>query len=165
MIIYSGMSYEFILDTVRNQVADKLKSAFFNYYRYNPSPGEVNSWRNSLRAMAQILQYSSLTRHGVLLEYQLPLSSKRLDCLVCGKDPSRADNAVIVELKQWDRCDHAEPEKVVRSWVGGRERDVLHPSVQVGQYLQYLEDTHTAFYDGPTPVQLSGCAYLHNYAS
>src|SRR5712692_3976645 len=133
MRLYSGMSDEFILDTVRNQVADKLKSAFFNYYRYNPPPAEVNSWRNSLRAMAQILELASLKRHGIMLEYQLPLSSKRLDCLVCGRDSSRVDNAVIVELKQWEKCDHAEPEKIVRSWVGGRERDLLHPSVQVGQ--------------------------------
>src|SRR5262249_30999625 len=105
------------------------------------------------------------TSHGVLLEYQLPLSSKRLDCMVCGKDTGHRQNAVIVELKQWERCNHAEAEKVVSSWVGGREREILHPSVQVGQYVQYLQDTHTAFYDGAEPVQLSGCSYLHNYAS
>jgi hypothetical protein len=43
---------------------------------------------------------------------------------------------------------------------------VLHPSAQVGQYQLYLEDSHTAFYEsGPsqTPVDLSSCAYLHNY--
>jgi DUF2075 family protein/Mrp family chromosome partitioning ATPase len=27
----------------------------------------------------------------------------------------------------------------------------------------YLEDTHTAFYEEPGPVNLSSCAYLHNY--
>ena len=27
----------------------------------------------------------------------------------------------------------------------------------------YLEDAHTAFYEGPTPVGLAACAYLHNY--
>jgi hypothetical protein len=35
----------------------------------------------------------------------------------------------------------------------------------VGQYRQYLEDTHTAFYEGPAPVKLSACCYLHNYFS
>ncbi len=49
------------------------------------------------------------------------------------------------------------------TWVGGAERDVLHPSAQVGQYQRYLEDAHTAFYDGPAPVRLGSCAYLHNY--
>lgn len=164
MRLYSGMSEDFIRDTVRNQIADQLKNAFFAYYRYNPSPGEINSWRNSLRAMAQVLDYSGLEDHGVLLEYQLPLSSKRLDCIVCGRDKREADNAVIVELKQWERCESAEPDKLVSTWVGGRTRDLLHPSIQVGQYAQYLEDTHTAFYEGDEPVHLSACSYLHNYS-
>ena len=40
----------------------------------------------------------------ILLEYQLPLSSKRIDCMVCGRDDGARDQAVIVELKQWERC-------------------------------------------------------------
>ena len=164
MRLYSGMSGDFIRDTTRNQIADKLKSAFFAYFRYNPGPAEINSWRNSLRAMCQVLQYSRLEDHGILLEYQLPLTSKRLDCLVCGQDKEAAGNAVIVELKQWERCESSESAKLVRSWVGGRQRDVLHPAVQVGQYRQYLEDTHTAFHEGADPIRLSACAYLHNYS-
>jgi len=70
---------------------------------------------------------------------------------------------VIVELKQWDKCETSEADKLVRSWVGGRERELLHPSVQVGQYRQYLEDSHTAFHEGPSPVRLASCSYLHNY--
>ena len=165
MRLYSGMSPEFIRDTIRNQISEKLKSAFFAYYRYNPSPAEVGSWRNSLRAMAQVLDYSNLNDHGVLLEYQLPLSSLRLDCMICGSDASRLDNAVIVELKQWDRCEAADPDKLVRSWVGGRQRELLHPSIQAGQYRQFLEDSHTAFHEGSTPIRLSACAYLHNYVA
>ena len=138
MRLYSGMSTDFIRETQRNQIAERLKDAFVAHYRYRPSPAEVSSWRNSLRAMADVLQIGELNDHGILLEYQLPLSSKRLDCLVCGKRPPEGDAAVIVELKQWEKCDSAEPENVVRSWVGGSNRIVLHPSVQVGQYRQYL---------------------------
>jgi hypothetical protein len=159
------MSEDFIRDTTRNQIATKLRDAFFAYYRYNPSPAEMNSWRNSLRAMTDVLDIGSLHDHGVLLEYQLPLSSKRIDCIVCGRDEAAVDQAVIVELKQWERCEPAEPDKVVSSWVGGRQRDVLHPCVQVGQYRQYLEDTHSAFHEGPRPVRLSACSYLHNYVA
>ena len=50
MQLYSGPSTHFIRDTAHNQIAEKLKTAFFAHYRYNPSPAEVNSWRNSLRA-------------------------------------------------------------------------------------------------------------------
>jgi hypothetical protein len=162
MRLYAGPSTYFIRDTAHNQIAGKLEDAYFRYYGFKPSPSEVASWQNSLRAVAQVFEEASLTDHGVVLEYQLPLASMRLDCMVCGQDAKEVDNAVIVELKQWGRCEPGEGSKVV-TWLGGGKRDVLHPSVQVGQYQQYLEDAHSAFYEGPTPVQLSSCSYLHNY--
>ena len=164
MRLYSGSSQQFINDTVQNQIAEKLKLAFFNYFRYHPSPGEVNSWRNSLRSISQVFQYSTLLDHGVILEYQLPLTSRRLDCMICGKDKERRDNAVIIELKQWDRCKEAYGENEVLTWLGGGEREVLHPSVQVGQYQMYLQDTHTAFHTEDNPIALNACTYLHNYS-
>jgi hypothetical protein len=85
--------------------------------------------------------------------------------MICGRNEEKKDNAVIVELKQWDRCEEANGENEVTTWVGGAKREVLHPSVQVGQYQMYLEDTHTAFYRdmGIDPVILNSCSYLHNY--
>jgi hypothetical protein len=162
MRLYAGSSTQFIQDTVLNQIADKLKTAFFQHFRYNPSIGEINSWRNSLRAIAQVFEYSGLTDHGVLLEYQLPLTSKRLDCLICGRDTENKENAIIIELKQWDHCTESDAPNEVMAFVGGAKRDLLHPSVQVGQYKMYLEDTHTAFYEDDA-VKLFACSYLHNY--
>ncbi len=164
MRLYSGSSSQFIQDTNQNQIAEKLRSSFFEYYGFYPSISEVNSLRNSLRALTYIFQGSNLNDHGVMLEYQLPLSSRRLDCLVCGKDKERKKNAVIVELKQWDACETAEGENEVLTWVGGSKREILHPSIQVGQYKLYLEDTHTAFYEGADPITLNACSYLHNYS-
>jgi DUF2075 family protein len=161
MRLFAGTSQQFIQDTIQNQIAEKLRLAFFNYFRFNPSPSEINSWRNSLRAISQVFQYANLVDQGIILEYQLPLSSKRLDCLICGRDASANDNAVIIELKQWDKCEKANGENEVLTWVGGK-REMLHPSVQVGRYKMYLEDTHTAFYD-KNPIALNACTYLHNY--
>jgi len=163
MRLYSGSSQQFIQDTIQNQIAEKLRLAFFNYFRFYPPASEINSWRNSLRSISQVFQYAGLLDHGVLLEYQLPLTSKRLDCMICGQDDDEKDNAVIIELKQWDKCKQAAGENEVLTWIGGAEREVLHPSVQVGQYQMYLEDTHTAFNAGSDPVSLAACAYLHNY--
>ncbi len=163
MRLYSGTSKQFIKDTTQNQIADKLENAFFSYYRHKPSPNEKNSWMNSLRAVSLLFQSADLLDHGILLEYQLPLSSRRLDCMICGKDREMKDNSVILELKQWSKCEEANGENEVLTWVAGRKRDLLHPSVQVGQYKMYLEDTHTAFYDGLSPILLNACTYLHNY--
>ncbi len=162
MRLFAGSSLQFLEDTVQNQIAEKLRLAFFAYFRYYPSPSELNSWRNSLRAVSMVFQHAKLTDQGIMLEYQLPMTSKRLDCLICGRDAGGKDNAVIIELKQWDRCQHSTGKNEVITWVGGM-RELLHPSVQVRQYKRYLEDTHTAFYEEPDPVILNACAYLHNY--
>ena len=161
--LFAGTSQQFLEDTVQNQIAEKLRLAFFGYFRYYPGHSELNSWRNSLRAVSMVFEHANLTDQGILLEYQLPMTSKRLDCLICGRDANAKDNAVIIELKQWDRCEAASGKNEVISWVGGR-RELLHPSVQVRQYKRYLKDTHTAFYEEPNPVILNACAYLHNYS-
>jgi hypothetical protein len=162
MRLYSGSTTTLIDDSVHNRIAGKLSDAFFAHFRYHPSPGEVSSWRNSLRAMSQVFQSTGLNDHGVLLEYQLPQTSKRLDCMITGHDASGVDQALIVELKQWETCQEAFGDKVV-TFVAGGNRNVLHPSAQVYQYQCYLQNGHTAFHEGPSPVGLSSCSYLHNY--
>jgi uncharacterized protein len=160
--LYAGSSEDFIADTVHNRIADKLSKAYFDAYRREASRSEVNSWRNSLRAVSMVMQDAGFKGHGLLLEYELPLTSKRLDCMVTGVDSDLRDQAAIIELKQWETCEEGDVDRVV-TFVGGGNRDVLHPSVQVGQYRSYLADYQPAFYEGPAPVGLRACAYLHNY--
>src|SRR6185369_3502039 len=93
---------------------------------------------------------------------QLPLTSKRLDCLITGHDGDEQSSAVIVELKQWDASELTSCDDVVRTFVGGAHRDVLHPCAQANQYRRYLADMHEAFH-GDDAVGLAACAYLHNY--
>jgi hypothetical protein len=161
MELYSGHIKEFTQETLQNQIVDKLRNSFFNYFGFNPSESEQRSWRSSLWAINNIFTVAKFEDHGIFLEYQLPLSSKRLDCMICGRDKEGKDNAVIIELKQWEKCDISNSEKVV-TWVGGGNREVLHPSVQVGQYKTYLEENHTVFYE-TDPISLNACSYLHNY--
>jgi uncharacterized protein len=161
MELYHGSSESFIQDTTRNAIAGMLQTAYFDYYRREAPKGEAASWRNSLRLMKDALKDGNLLDHGVLLEYELPLSSLRLDCMVLGHDSAKMHpNAVIVELKQWEKCDPSDAENCVRTWVGGAHRDQEHPSMQAFSYADYLRNMHTAFADDR--VILSSCAYLHN---
>lgn len=162
MELYAGSIQDFVSDTLQNQIALKLDNAFFEYFGYHPSDSEVRSWRSSLRAVKDVFEYSGFNDHGIILEYQLPLSSKRLDCLICGRDSDGRDNSVIIELKQWETSQVSQVSEHVITWVGGANRDVLHPSVQVGQYKLYLEDNHSAFFE-ENPVSLNACSYIHNY--
>jgi hypothetical protein len=79
----------------------------------------VNSWRNSLRAVSQVFQKAELLNHGIILEFQLPLTSRRLDCLITGRNGWSRENAVIVELKQWDRCEDGSGANELTTWIGG----------------------------------------------
>lgn len=162
MRLYAGSSEEFIADNVHNRIADKLRTAYFQSYRREASRSEVNSWRNSLAAVSMLFQHAGFRQHGVLLEYELPMTSKRLDCLITGLDGQRGQQAAIIELKQWEKCLAGDVERVV-TFVAGANRDVLHPSVQVGQYMSYLADYQPAFYEDSAPIGLRACAYLHNY--
>jgi|SRR5439155_7013427 len=162
MELYSGITRSLIEDCKQDRIALKLQDAFRRHFRFGPSPAEVGSWRNSLNAFCEIVQSASLLNHGVVLEYQLPLTSKRLDCVLTDRNALHCDNAVIVELKQWDHCRDRSGTNEITTWVGGTLRDVLHPSAQVGQYKMYLEDSHTAFH-GENAIDLHACSYLHNY--
>jgi len=163
MRLYSGTTAGLINDTTQNRISTKLSNAFFHEFRFQPAPSEVNSWRNSLRAMSQVFQQGELLANGVILEFQLPLTSRRLDCLITGRNDWSRENSVVVELKQWDRCQDGGGRNELTTWVGGKLRDVLHPSAQVGQYKTYLEDAHSAF-DRESGIQLNACSYLHNYS-
>ena len=160
MNLYTGSSQLFVQDATQNRIAGMLGQAFLQTYRRKVSPSEEMSWRNSLAQMGMALVNGNLLDHGVILEYELPLSSLRLDFMITGHDAKGRKNAVIVELKQWSKTEASDADDCVLTYVGGAKRDVLHPSKQVGNYREYLGDVHTVFTSGQ--VGLDACAYLHN---
>ena len=160
MHLYTGTSTEFVSDATQNLIADKVSASFVRAFRYEAPKSEVASWRNSLRAMANAVELAGLNDHGVVVEWQLPLASRRLDVLISGTTPEGRSNAVIIELKQWSDSSPSTADECVLTFVGGREREVLHPSAQVGGYHRYLKDTHSTFSEGE--VGLQACSFLHN---
>jgi uncharacterized protein len=126
-----------------------------------PSPAEVRSWQRSLPLLAQDLVQAGLGDVEVLVEYRLPLTSKRADAILAGQHPrTGAPSYVVVELKQWSGAELFEddPATVLVDGFGRSPR--LHPLEQVRGYCDYLADYVTALRDQPD--SLSGVAYLHN---
>jgi hypothetical protein len=166
MYLYQGAVKEFIRDAQLNQLADKIGAAFAYEKGYHAGKGEVNSWRNSLQQMSNVFSLAGLSPQGVLVELQLPLTSKRLDVMVAGKRTSAsgsgpADNAIIIELKQGSHVDESSiTEHVAVAFAGGSPKDTLHPSAQVHRYEQFLRDMSELFASGD--VGLSSLAFLHN---
>ncbi len=163
MRLYAGTCEEFDSDVSRQVLTEKLTEAFERQVGHPPGRSERRSWQNSLTTLNYAARNAELVDQGIVLEYSLPYSSKRLDVMFCGENSDGEDAALIVELKQWEKCSPADGDSVV-TWVGGGNREVLHPSVQVGLYRDYLADGNSAFHeDNPDSIPLSACAYLHNY--
>lgn len=159
MHLYSGPTTAFADDALHNRMAPRLAEAFFDYFGYRVSESEARSWRNSLRAMADAVRLGNLEDHGIAVEVQLPLSSRRLDCLITGRNRIDRPSAVIVELKQWESVAASDVDECVLV-AYGTGRPLLHPSHQVAGYATYLRDTHSAFADDA--IELTACSFLHN---
>lgn len=166
MRIYASRCKNFIVECQQNQIGERLKTGFELAFGSRPSPSEEQSWKNSLRLLGFALSGANLEDAGILLEYRLPFSSKRVDCILCGYDESGCLWAVVIELKQWSMTKEADGPLEVLSFVGGGEREHLHPSEQARRYAEYLENSHSAFQGaGGGVVKVAACAYLHNYAT
>lgn len=163
MKLYSGSAEQFILDNDKNYIMDKMRLNFFYKYRYEPSEYELLSWKNSLGQLSSIFRNAGLKDNGVILEYKLPLTSKRLNCIVTGKNKDDKDEALVIELKEWHKTHESSGRNEVYTNVGGLQKEILHPSVQAGQYIEYLKGVHTAFNDDNDSIEVNGCTYLHNY--
>src|SRR3972149_2047389 len=154
MRLYAGTTGDFVADATRNNIARLLESAFVEHFRHRPSPAEVRSWEESLARLGLVVNSAKLTDHGIFLEYQLPQNSRRIDALITGADKDQRENAVIVELKQWQESEASDAEAMVTTWLGGELRDMLDPSVQAQGYPDYLAGMHTAFNEEPDPSLL-----------
>jgi DUF2075 family protein len=162
MQLFSGLLPAFAEEATQNRIGATLSTAYASWFGRRPSSEEFRSWNNSLVRLKDVLLEASPSDTGVILEYELPPSSARLDCLICGKDEEGNPRAEVLELKQWEKCQVSEENNLVVTWVGGQLRAVPHPSVQVGTYEQFLRDGNSAFYENPS-VKISSAAYLHNY--
>lgn len=122
-------------------------------------PAEVRSWERSLQVLSSDLLEAGLGQVEALVEYQLPLTSKRADVVLCGVHPSRrTPSYVVIELKQWSRASMLDGTEDVCLLDGYAER--LHPVEQVRRYCTHLSDFAASLADNPE--QLAGAAYLHN---
>jgi uncharacterized protein len=162
MELYQGSLPRFIMAARENKISASLSDAFLQWYGRAPGESQVRAWNNSLIRLKDVLESALDDDTGMLLEYELPLSNLRLDCMITGLSQSGIHSAEIVELKQWEACERTEEENLVVTWVDGKNRPVLHPSAQVARYQQFLKDGHSAFY-GTDSIRVGSCSYLHNY--
>ncbi|WP_228470986.1 DUF2075 domain-containing protein [Streptomyces alkaliphilus] len=133
---------------------------FAHRYRHRPGASERRSWERSIPALVNALNEAGLGEVEVLLEYGLPLTSKRVDAVLAGVHPTTGDPSyVLVELKQWSAA-YPDEENPALCRVDSYPRSVLNPIEQVRDYCAYLKSFNGAV--ERMPDSLAGVAFLHN---
>jgi len=164
VLVYASTKKEFLNDVRTDTVDEKILASFRRHLGHSTGKTEVASWRNSMLYMSQVLADDQIPGNsGVAIEYTLPQSKKRIDFILTGKGQNQEATAIIIELKQWENVKATSMDGVVRTFVGGMEREAPHPSYQAWTYAALLEDFNEAVQQ--ENVGLWPCAYLHNCVS
>ncbi|MFF1832998.1 DNA/RNA helicase domain-containing protein [Streptomyces sp. NPDC058231] len=137
-----------------------LMENFQHAHGHRPGASEVRSWERSIPALTGALLDAGLSDVEMLIEYSLPLTSKRADVILAGFHPSTGEPSyVVVELKQWSQA-YTEEEDPLLCRIDAYPRPVLHPIEQVRGYCSYLLSFNGALERAPESV--AGVAFLHN---
>jgi uncharacterized protein len=161
MLVYTAKKESFLLEVRGNQIQNVILKELKLKTGKGAAPNEIASWANSLQFMANVLQDDEIPADaGVSIEYQLPLSSKRIDFILTGQNKDKRETAVIVELKQWSKVEATDKDAIVRTWINGSIKETPHPSYQAWSYAALIDDfNETVRKDG---IALTPCTYLHN---
>ena len=161
MIVYQESCETFMAHVRESNIDFVIHSQFQQKLNHRTSESEVNSWKNSMQYMKNVLEVAEVPRDAmVTIECQIPQTSKRIDFILTGLDEKKQSNAVIIELKQWSEAESTTKDAVVRTFVGGGNREVSHPSYQAWSYADLLTNFNRSVEENQ--IQLSPCAFLHN---
>ncbi|MEU2054206.1 DUF5753 domain-containing protein [Streptomyces bungoensis] len=137
-----------------------LTEQFVHMHGHRPNAAEARSWERSIPALAAALNDAGLGEVEVILEYALPLNSKRADAVLAGVHPTTGEPSyVVVELKQWSQAEPDEDDPALCR-IDAYAHPILNPIEQVRRYCEYLVNFNGAVAEHPDRV--SGVAYLHN---
>lgn len=162
MIIYSNTKGGFVEDVRSGMIAQKVRAEFERHNIPHNNDSEFRAWSNSLLYMRNVLDDSEISDEvNLAVEYQVPLTSKRIDFMIAGTDEQDSNNIVVVELKQWEDSGLTSRSDVVTAYTGGAYRPVCHPSYQAYSYAKIVENFNENVLK--EEIHLKPCAYLHNY--
>lgn len=164
MIVYLETKSKFREDILSNRIETKVLERFERVHGRAVGRSELLSWQNSLPFMERVLGDDEIPGDtGVAIEFSVPNTGKRIDFILTGTAHDGQRQAVIIELKQWETVTVTEKDAIVRTFIGGQEREVSHPSYQAWSYAMLIEDFNESVRE--IPIHLRPCAYLHNCES
>lgn len=164
MIVYNNTKHQFIEDVKFNNIADKILASIKEVGLNAGHDKEYLSWVNSMQFMRNIVDTSDIDNDvRIAIEYNIPLTSKRVDFIISGADKKGTDNVVVIELKQWQKAEIVDDimHYSVKTFVANSNRIVCHPSYQAYSYSCFIKNYSQVVSENN--INIIPCAYLHNY--
>lgn len=164
MLVYNDTKKQFVSDVRCGFIEDKIKDCIRQKGLNAGQDKEYESWHNSMQFMRNIVDDQDIEDNvRIAIEYNIPLTSKRVDFIISGSDTDGNDNIVIVELKQWQDADIVDDDMhyCVKTDVGRHGNIVPHPSYQAYSYARTIYNNCQTVTDNA--IKLVPCAYLHNF--
>lgn len=164
MIVYNDTKKQFVNDVKQSEIADKILACIRQKGLNAGQNREYMSWENSMQFMRNIVDDKDIDDEvRIAIEYNIPLTSKRVDFIIYGSDKKDNDNVVIVELKQWQDAEIVADDMhyCVKTTVGKVNNIVCHPSYQAYSYARFLRNYSQTIADNN--ISIIPCAYLHNF--
>lgn len=165
MRLYEGSINEFNQAVLGNEIADQIGLSYEKHYKRRVNPAEFRAWQQSFNFLRNSFECTGLVDNKIIIEYELPYSTRRIDVLLFGRNNTKNDSVVLIELKQWSNesvADCASEGNIIVDY-GRFKKEQAHPSLQVQGYHYDLKDFLTIFSERPE-ISLDSCAYCHNYA-
>ena len=114
MILYSSRVSDFTNDIKNNKISCILENMKQKELYEGTTTSEKQSWENSLKYMSEILKQTNIPNDcTVSLEYNLPMTSSRIDFMLCGYNCENKKNILIIELKQWSKVNKIEDSDIL----------------------------------------------------
>lgn len=162
MIVYSDTCGKFKEQVDALTITQVISESYRRVFHRSPNPLEEKSWENSLNYMERVVRTAQVADDcGVLIEYNLPNTSRRIDFIITGENSNKEKNLVLVELKQWQQAEATDSDGIVKTVIAQSLRETSHPSYQAYGYRTFLNDFNEEIYSGN--ICARSCAYLHNY--
>lgn len=162
MIVYSNSVSKFLED-VDIGISSILNDLMSKKLHRKVGKSEINSWDSSLGYIANVIKDCNIPMNSTItLEYNLPMTSKRVDLIVSGYNDKKQETVILFELKQWSDIHLLDDsDYLVETIINGGIQRVVHPAYQVCSYQELLKDFNE--YIQQNKVILKSAVLLHNY--
>ena len=93
MIVYQSTKQGFSNDVVTNNIEVEILNIFQKKLGRTTTKNEIRAWKNSMLYMQNLLEDEDIPNDcGVMIEYQIPQTSKRVDFILTGQNQERTDS-------------------------------------------------------------------------